>query len=98
MAISKRRLASDPASVSTRPIVPIILSSSGASSSGKRYKLKKRYFDNCAPTWARTRDRLLKRELLYQLSYRRVRKNIAEYSILSKRWASSRIGIGAWLR
>ena len=25
----------------------------------------------CAPTWARTRDQLLKRELLYQLSYRR---------------------------
>ena len=39
-----------------------------------------------APTWARTRDRLLKRELLYQLSYRRVRKNIAEHSIVSICW------------
>ena len=26
--------------------------------------------ERCAPTWIRTRDRLLKRELLYQLSYR----------------------------
>ena len=33
----------------------------------------------CAPTWARTRDRLLKRELLYQLSYRR---NVSFYNIL----------------
>ena len=30
----------------------------------------------CAPTWARTRDRLLKRELLYQLSYRRFMKTL----------------------
>ena len=29
-----------------------------------------------APTWARTRDRLLKRELLYQLSYRRFMKTL----------------------
>lgn len=33
----------------------------------------------CAPTWIRTRDHLLKRELLYQLSYRR--KQIPESQV-----------------
>ena len=42
-----------------------------------------------APTWIRTRDHLLKRELLYQLSYGRLApqlRGIQEYSISKKQW------------
>src|SRR3989338_1896958 len=45
--------------------------------SGAHKRAKKQsslLFLPCAPTWIRTKDHLLKRELLYQLSYGRERK------------------------
>ena len=38
---------------------------------------------SCAPSWNRTNDPLLKREMLYQLSYRRMLRN---YSIVSQKF------------
>src|SRR3989344_2252380 len=37
----------------------------------KQKQCPRTVFDSCPPTWIRTRDPLLKRQLLYQLSYRR---------------------------
>ena len=53
--------------------------------SGSHKRAKKQsslLFRPCAPTWIRTKDHLLKRELLYQLSYGRERGRIEKLAFL----------------